>query len=71
MLQHYIVGVGAFVLMSVAWLGVQRAWMRSFPEVGDDPDALAGRPGCFGCVRSVNCERRRGDGPCASKEKMR
>jgi hypothetical protein len=71
MLHHYIIGVGAFVLLSVLWLGVQRAWRRAFPDVGDDPDALAGRPGCFGCARAVPCERKPGNPSCLSQEKMR
>jgi hypothetical protein len=70
MMHHYLIGVGALVLLSVMWLGVQRAWRRSFPEVGDDPDVLAGRPGCFGCARSLNCDEKPGT-TCVSQEKMR
>lgn len=55
MLHHYIIGVGAFVLLSAAWLGVQRAWRKSFADVGEDPDALAGRSGCYGCSRVDVC----------------
>ena len=71
MLHHDSLGIGAFVLLSVFWLGVQRAWRRSFPEVGQDPDALAGRPGCFGCARSVQCDKSANKDSCLSQEKMR
>ena len=49
MMHDYIIGVGAILLLSTAWIGVQRAWRKSFADVGDDPDALAGRSGCHGC----------------------
>lgn len=44
---------------AVAWLAVQRAWMRSFPGAAPDPDALSGRLGCHGCGE---CEEARPDG---------
>jgi hypothetical protein len=69
MLQHYIIGVGAFVLLSAAWLGVQRAWRDAFPEAGDDPDALAGRSGCHGCGNPGQCSRGQKSGACEFKEK--
>jgi hypothetical protein len=71
MLHHYVIGVGAFVLLSVLWVGVQRAWRRSFSDVGDDPDALAGRPDCFGCARSRDCAAKRETKACLSQEEMR
>ena len=71
MLHHYIIGVGAFLLLSAAWIGVQRAWRRSFPDVGDDPDVLAGRTGCHGCDISEDCHRRRENGVCDAQEEMR
>jgi len=70
-LYHYIIGVGAFVLLSAAWIGVQRAWRRSFSDVGDDPDALAGRSGCHGCVRSEDCDQRPESGACEAQEEIR
>ena len=52
------------------WLTVQRAWSRAFPELGNEPDALAARPngsGCGGCADA--CERRaRGACRAGSKE---
>lgn len=70
MWYHYVVGVGAFVFLSVAWLGVQRAWRRSFSAVVEDPDALAGRPGCFGCARAATCARDSGTNPCFVEEEL-
>jgi len=71
MLHHYIIGVGAFALLSVAWVGVQRAWKRSFSEVGDDPDALAGRSGCYGCSQAEDCTQDRPSGSHENQEEMR
>ncbi|KPK16764.1 MAG: hypothetical protein AMJ62_03915 [Myxococcales bacterium SG8_38] len=71
MLHHYIIGVGAFVLLSAAWVGVQRAWRKSFPDAGDDPDALAGRPGCGDCGRSQRCHEGTDSGTCEAEEEMR
>ena len=68
MIYHYIIGVGAFVLLSIAWIGVQRAWRRSFPEVGGDPDVLVGRSGCHGCADSRDCHRKPESGACEAKE---
>ena len=55
MLESYAVGVLAVVAMAVAWVAVQAGWKRVFADVSSDPDALAGRPGCFGC--RGDCER--------------
>jgi len=71
MLHHYIIGVGAFALLSAAWLGVQRAWRSAFPETGDDPDALAGRSGCHGCSNPGQCSRGRQSGACEAQEEKR
>lgn len=71
MLHHYIIGVGAFALLSAAWIAVQRAWKRSFPEVGDDPDALAGRSGCYGCSQAEDCTQRDPSGSREDQEDMR
>ena len=71
MLHHYIIGVGAFVLLSAAWLGVQRAWKRSFPEAGSEPDALAGRSGCYGCSQAEDCTKISPSGAREDQEEMR
>ena len=68
MIYHYIIGVGALLLLSTAWLGVQRAWKRSFPDAIADPDALAGRSGCGGCNDSKACQRRLESGACKTQE---
>ena len=40
MMHDYIIGVGAILLLSTAWIGVQRAWRMSFADAGADPDAV-------------------------------
>jgi hypothetical protein len=70
MIYHYLIGVGALLLLSTAWLGVQRAWRRSFPDAGADPDALAGRLGCHGCSDSSDCHRGPESGACKAQEEM-
>ncbi len=57
MLTSYLTGVLIIVALTVAWVGVQRAWRRAFPEGSGDPDALAGRTGCHGCNCTDVCER--------------
>jgi hypothetical protein len=42
--------------LALGWACVQRAWRRSFPG-GDEPDALALRPGCHGCEEAESCGR--------------
>ena len=69
-MHDYIIGVGAILLVSTAWIGVQRAWRKSFADVGDDPDALAGRTGCQGCNDSKDCHRRPESGACEAQEEM-
>ena len=46
MLASYAIGLSAVALLAVAWLAVQGAWRRVFPECGAEPDALAVRRGC-------------------------
>ena len=47
----------SMVVITCAWLAVQRLWQRQFPGQGDG-DALAGRSGCHGCNCSPEtCER--------------
>jgi hypothetical protein len=70
MLHHYLIGVGTFVLLSAAWIGVQRAWRKSFPDVGNEPDVLAGRLGCRGCGRAEDCPQRPGSEACEAQEEM-
>ncbi len=49
MLASYATGLAALVLVMLAWVVVQGAWRRAFPDASDDADALAGRLGCYGC----------------------
>ena len=61
MLASYALGIAAVVFMAVAWVGVQLAWRRVFPDVCADPDVLAGRMGCHGCSSTEVCEARAAD----------
>jgi len=56
MLGSYASGVGALAVLAVVWVGVQRAWKRTFPERSADPDALAGRIGCHGDCCEEECD---------------
>ena len=58
MLLSYATGLLAIVAMAVAWVAVQNAWRRAFPDAVTDPDVLAGRSGCRGCDRPKPCRRR-------------
>ena len=68
-IQQYIIGVGALLLLSVAWLGVQRAWKKSFADLTEEPDALAGRPRCYGCSGAGDCDRKGKKRACGPEEK--
>jgi hypothetical protein len=60
-LASYALGIAAVVFMAVAWVGVQLAWRRVFPDACADPDVLAGRMGCHGCNSAEVCETRAAD----------
>ena len=62
MFESYAIGMIVIVAVSVAWVGVQSAWGRSFPREGTDPDVLAGRLGCGGCDSTEQCDR-----PCPER----
>jgi hypothetical protein len=59
----YLIGLGAIVLMAVAWVWVQGAWRKTFPGASCDPDPLASRLGCHGCDCADICEERPSDEP--------
>jgi len=63
MLGNHVLGLVAIVAVMIAWIGVQAAWKRAFPERCSDPDALAGRIGCHGDC-SKDCDR---GSACASR----
>jgi hypothetical protein len=65
-LATYATGLGTAIGLALAWVAVQHAWRRTFPERLRDADALAGRIGCFGCLREDECERR---GACRAEER--
>ena len=57
MIQTYLTGIAAIVLVSLAWLTVQRLWQRQFPDHAD-VDAMANRSGCHGCsCGEARCDR--------------
>ena len=58
MLWSYCVGLATIAALAAAWVAVQRAWARAFPDAFDDPDVLAGRAGCHGCGCTAPCQRR-------------
>jgi hypothetical protein len=68
MLISVVTGLVTLILLLVAWLAVQQAWRRAFPEGSVDPDPLAGRMGCRGSCGGGVCPRRSPDGTCAAQE---
>lgn len=65
----YATGIGAAVLVAVAWVAVQGAWRRAFPERLIDVDAMVGRLGCAArCASDEPCPHRGADGSCRHKE---
>ena len=56
MLASYATGIGALVIVLVAWVGIQIAWRKVFPGVCTDPDVLAERTGCQRSACSGACE---------------
>jgi hypothetical protein len=68
-LATYATGLGAVVVVIVAWITVQGAWRRVFPERLVDADTLVGRLGCSGgCTPPAPCPHRAADGTCRHKE---
>ena len=53
------VAIVVLVLVTVAWVAVQSAWRRVFPEACSDPDVLAGRLSCHGSGCTKGCDRRK------------
>ncbi|MFN8641132.1 MAG: hypothetical protein U0802_05525 [Candidatus Binatia bacterium] len=71
LLATYATGVAAVMVVAVAWVAVQGAWRRVFPERLIDVDAMVGRLGCTGrCERDAlaPCPQRGRDGTCRHKE---
>ena len=58
MLTSVATGLIALCGILAAWVSVQLAWRRVFPDAGADPDALAGRLGCHGACPPNECTRR-------------
>ncbi len=60
MWEGHVVAVIALVALLTAWVAVQNAWRRVFPDESTDPDVLAARgAGCGRCSCLRPCERRR------------
>jgi len=70
MLTSYAIGLATIATLCAAWLGVQLAWRRVFPDTSGDPDALAGRLGCHGCGCTSVCEKRASATTGASEEEV-
>ena len=68
MWTSYAIGLIGIAVLLAAWIGVQNAWRRTFPELASDPDTLAGRMGCNGCACTTICERRLREENAASEE---
>ena len=62
----YLGAACAVLAMLSLWVLVQRAWGRTFPEVGDgEADVLAGRPGFCDC----GAQREGGETDCSRVER--
>lgn len=69
MLAH-LAGLAVLIGLLLAWVAVQRAWLRVFAGDGAGPDALAGRA-CAGTGCAEVCERRTCEGDGAREEGSR
>lgn len=67
-LATYATGLAAAAGLAVAWIAVQDAWRRTFPERRRVADALAGRMGCHGCARTEPCQQAEARGACHREE---
>ena len=60
MWETHAIALLLLVAVLVAWVTVQGAWRRAFPDASSDPDVLARRgAGCGRCGCLQPCERRR------------
>lgn len=50
MLKSYIIALLGIVAVMTVWTMVQNAWRTVFSPSHADPDVLAGRNRCSGCV---------------------
>ncbi|MBI1352873.1 MAG: hypothetical protein GC160_00905 [Acidobacteria bacterium] len=57
MLATYATAIAVVVLLLFAWVAIQSAWGRRFPETDSDPDVLARRLDCAGCGCLSVCRR--------------
>ncbi len=71
MVTSYLTAMVVIVVVMVAWVGVQSAWRRAFPEAFGDPDVLAGRMSCGGCGCTDVCLRTLSERAGTDKEKNR
>jgi hypothetical protein len=68
MLSSSVAGLAFLALLLAAWVAVQQAWRRAFPDAGPDADGLEGRLGCHGTCANTICPRRSAEGACAGEE---
>ena len=61
-------GIALLVALMAAWVGVQTAWRRVFPDATSDPDALYGRTDCHGCDEIDHCRHRPASCDVGAKE---
>ena len=66
----HLLAILALAVMAAAWVGVQIAWKKAFPDAFCDPDALGGRMGCGGGCKSnsTSCKSKRTQGHTDEEE---
>ena len=70
--SSHAIGLIALLAVLLAWVTVQRAFRRSFPDPCGDPDALSGRTSCSAgpCFDNDSCPRRRDGSPPLEGEEI-
>jgi hypothetical protein len=71
LITSYAVGTVGVVGLVVAWVAVQSAWRRVFPDASAEPDVLARRRSCRDCGSSDRCTRSVASGELPVEEGIR
>ena len=58
-IEAYLTAFAGIALLMAAWVLVQMAWARIFPDQIGDGDVLAARGDCHGCGHAKRCGRNR------------